>query len=461
MYNSFFLDCKKNDITCYLNVAKNISNSDAYLGVKLYEYINEIFPNNIWSCIELLNLLLRFNDFEKFKTQIELCLKNYNGTQLELIESFKSIDFKIIDIDSDILLDTIYSFYKKETPKQHKNFSVFGDKSSSSFKLNTKIKPSALPEINLKEYKNRIYIVSPGIVVDCNNSIYNSLRQFSYEAVNSGWLNKRGLQRVIELKRDMDTKRLYGDYILLSRVGDHIYGHWLLDILPKVFLTESKFKGKFKYIVSSSIPKYALNWLKLFGVEKERLFLWYRGGVSLELDNIYFVSNLRYNNEISSKLIDFANYIKNKVELRTDKIYEKIFISRKKLNSTKNNIRVLDNIDNIEAIVKKYGYKVVYPESMSLKEQINMFANSKIIIGEDGSALHNSIFASKGITVVNIRNSANGSLIQGNLCELFQQKIIYIFGNLKSIDKISSRNSTYSIDETVFEEVLMSLEGKV
>jgi capsular polysaccharide biosynthesis protein len=93
-----------------------------------------------------------------------------------------------------------------------------------------------------------------------------------------------------------------------------------------------------------------------------------------------------------------------------------IYISRDKFRDrTISSKRELSNEDEIKAIVRARGIEVVYPEELPWNEQVNLFSNARLIVGESGSGLHNSIFAPEGAIVLCMQPSTQ---VQGTLSAL-------------------------------------------
>ena len=86
---------------------------------------------------------------------------------------------------------------------------------------------------------------------------------------------------------------------------------------------------------------------------------------------------------------------------------EKIYLSRVKLKQA----RVCGE-KRIQQIFEKNGYRVVYPETMSVTDQIALVKNCKYLAGCAGTALHLSGFMPAGGTVILLKRntSASGSL---------------------------------------------------
>ncbi|MBV1758114.1 MAG: glycosyltransferase family 61 protein [Dethiosulfatibacter sp.] len=95
-------------------------------------------------------------------------------------------------------------------------------------------------------------------------------------------------------------------------------------------------------------------------------------------------------------------YLRNKV-MKSNKVTFpseqnlKLFISRKS-----SFLQRLSNETDVASLFKSYGFKVVYPEELSLKEQVELFANAGIVAGTTGAALTNIIYCRPGTTFVSI-----------------------------------------------------------
>ncbi len=95
-------------------------------------------------------------------------------------------------------------------------------------------------------------------------------------------------------------------------------------------------------------------------------------------------------------------YGDNKAKDRLASAYaKKIYLSRSKIISHRN----LKNENELENIVKKLGYEVIYPEKLSIIEQAKIFNNAEVVVGPTGAAFTNILFCKPGTKI---------GIIQGN-----------------------------------------------
>jgi len=76
----------------------------------------------------------------------------------------------------------------------------------------------------------------------------------------------------------------------------------------------------------------------------------------------------------------------------------KIFLSRQNAK-----YRNLINQDDISKMLKKNGFEVIDPNTMTIFEQIEIFSKAEIIIGPTCSALSNAIFSAEGAKLIEIK----------------------------------------------------------
>ncbi len=90
--------------------------------------------------------------------------------------------------------------------------------------------------------------------------------------------------------------------------------------------------------------------------------------------------------------------------------FEKIFISRKdSLN------RRIENEDEVIALFKENGFKIVLMEDYDIKGQIGLFSSAKCIVGASGAALTNLAYCNKETVVGCIIPEDNGFYIYSSI----------------------------------------------
>lgn len=128
------------------------------------------------------------------------------------------------------------------------------------------------------------------------------------------------------------------------------------------------------------------------------------------LNNFYVMPNYAVHQNYEKSLYEAALTL---IENKEVSPFRKVFLSRKYMGNrqhlTASNLPVkhdnrIDSHDKIENYFKTLGYEIVVPEHFkSLKEQVNFFYETKIIVSTTSSGLMNSAFMQEGQTMVELQ----------------------------------------------------------
>ena len=194
----------------------------------------------------------------------------------------------------------------------------------------------------------------------------------------------------------------FGEAVLIGAPGFGIYGHWLIDYLPK--LHELQRRGHeqlpFHYGVA---PSWAASLAAPFlesGLPKPI----YSGNRPVFFERLIIPTSIR-STGIFDETIAPAVWQRLSQALAATQGGEtfatppdKIYISRRKWARVKQE-RLLKNAEAVEQFFARAGFAVVSPETLPLAEQRRIFSRARIVVGEDGSGLHNTIFSAPGTRV--------------------------------------------------------------
>ncbi len=106
--------------------------------------------------------------------------------------------------------------------------------------------------------------------------------------------------------------------------------------------------------------------------------------------------------------------------------YDKVYFSRSKYKKGKYDI----GEKRIEDVFKYLGYKVIYPEQLSLDEQLTILHNCSHFAATEGSISHNSIFCKEGTEICLIRKGAYVNNYQMMINQMNNLKVTYIDAHL-------------------------------
>lgn len=120
--------------------------------------------------------------------------------------------------------------------------------------------------------------------------------------------------------------------------------------------------------------------------------------------------------------------------------HDKLFITRKS-----GSVRSLQNEDECYKYLKKYGFRIVDLENYNIKEQVNLFASARIILGLHGSGLIHSYFMQESSKLIELSTShLNTCFLDSSKCAKI--KYGYILSSISNRSRWKPVESTIRID---------------
>ena len=257
---------------------------------------------------------------------------------------------------------------------------------------------------------NNVHVLFPyGLILDIENGVcwHGSLIGWTTRTMTHKFkhnLTGDGAALVLDFDNDdlADAQEI-DECCLFSGAGFDIYGHWLVDYIPRL-VSASRFVGD-EAVMFATRPRAA--WAQKM---VEMLLPGQSARVMKEMVGLYKVRRLlvptsvRYENSIEPERAAecwklYAGRIGDAPA--ADNLPKKIVVSRRGWGRTRKLSGMLPNIEQIEDRLAEAGFAIISPEAFSLPEQKQIFENAEVVVGEDGSGLHNTIFSRPGtITAV-------------------------------------------------------------
>lgn len=178
--------------------------------------------------------------------------------------------------------------------------------------------------------------------------------------------------------------------ILLSQGGEAVWGHWLLDLWPRLIMALGA-PLRVRIVLDADAAPWVEGMLRLAGIGPDRILWQDKGRETLLARDVYVPGFLRWRSAVSPS----ANLAWNLFPAAPGTGPERLYVSRARTASGSS----LTNDAAIEALAVRRGYTVVHPEALALDRQVALFAGATHVIGEAGSALHNTVFSPAGTRV--------------------------------------------------------------
>ena len=248
----------------------------------------------------------------------------------------------------------------------------------------------------------------PGGLVSRQDLVYDANRALVVESTlwrkhTSGWVNHLASEAPPVLPRHRFEPRTEHTLLFLGPYRTQRYGHWITEGL-----------ARFWYLLQSAeadvdrprVPVKSVsirNRLARF-LSTGRLPLWTVALRAFQLTHrtVRTVAPLRGRIIVPDCSMQLNACIRKEHAMVTQKIAHyllagerppldptPVYLSRTKAMNTS---RIFHGEPGIEDYCRKRGFRIAYPERMSLREQVRLFNSHKVFLGIQGSAFHTTLF---------------------------------------------------------------------
>jgi capsular polysaccharide biosynthesis protein len=199
------------------------------------------------------------------------------------------------------------------------------------------------------------------------------------------------------VNRDLPETKLDGLGLLFLTTGYDVYGHWLLDALPRLILAKTMLGDlwpSIDLVIPSDTPPACLRLLTELGIENDiRFFVRWKERV--RVDRLIYPT-LTHSDYVFHPLNHFLYEL---IAASTDAHSkppgpDAFYVSRRHFREVSRSVkRVLANEDRVIDVIQDLGLPIIEPERLEWSDQIALFRDAHIVVGEFGSAMHTAIFA--------------------------------------------------------------------
>ena len=207
--------------------------------------------------------------------------------------------------------------------------------------------------------------------------------------------------------------------------GWQIYGHWLVDVLPRLHRLMASGFAFDTYLFPGPIREWQARMLEAVGLDLARCRFVDPSQSVIECEELVVATYDRLNSEIRPDLVNVHRFLREKFcGADFPPATRNLFVSRAGLGGS----RDLLNREAVEAAFVAAGYEVVHPEALSFPDQIRLFASAAVVVGECGSGLHNALFSGPGTKVGVLQNRDNHNFLQSQIGMILDHELYYVVG---------------------------------
>lgn len=263
--------------------------------------------------------------------------------------------------------------------------------------------------------KNNMPITHNGVVYDAHGRvIIESLRRSEFAAI----------KHVSDTYIDSNTvccNTITEDAVYCGHFFGH-FGHFLLETLPEIYRVKKSGSdnlllfNRFRDDPSPTVLlklKHVNFFLNVLKVERERIVI---ADKNLRLNNVEINDRVTtINHSIQPDVKQAYLFISEAIDSHF--VYEKVYFSRSKMMRR-------PSPPDIDIIMANKGFKVIYPEKLSVYEQIQYVKNASVLAGYDGSAMHLSVFMKEASKVIIVDARPNRNTVMLN--DLLNHETVYL-----------------------------------
>jgi len=204
--------------------------------------------------------------------------------------------------------------------------------------------------------------------------------------------------------------------------GFETYGHFLIDVLPRLFIAERMLGQDFRgalVLLPHNLPAWGRQIFD-FIFPGVRTVTFDPNQYSLRLRRAILPTHCHkyYMFHPFARTL-FQHLLARAEPIAPSEPAEFIFLSRAGISSN----RKTEDFEEIETYAASLGAKVLRPEAINWREQLGYFAAARLVVGEYGSALHNTIFANDGVRTLAINRL---QFLQSFIGALNKQRLTYL-----------------------------------
>jgi capsular polysaccharide biosynthesis protein len=215
--------------------------------------------------------------------------------------------------------------------------------------------------------------------------------------------------------------------------GIHVYGHFLIELLFRILVAKQAFKGSrltYHILLDRAAPDWLMkiitedldidsSRLEYFEPDREQVLLRHAIVPTRPLGQESFHP---FANNLIDELVD-------KLPIPRGHWPKRLFIARGRFqNAFAPNRICLNEQVLIDSAAKRHGFVPITIEDMSWREQIALFRNADVVVGQAGSGLHNGLFSKPGSRMGSIGFM---NLVQSEIGALRRQNNAFLMNNIR------------------------------
>ncbi len=172
--------------------------------------------------------------------------------------------------------------------------------------------------------------------------------------------------------------------------------HWFHDSLLRLHDVIDDLPDDTSYLVPGWMQPFQYETLALFGIGRDRL-VHCTGHTIIDMETLHFATATSASGHHRAEADRWLSQrMRTALGVDADGGDRRIYLSRR------NASRRVANESDVVDLLADFGFEVVVPDTLSLREQVVTFAQASTIVGAHGAALYNMIHSPEGAVVIDM-----------------------------------------------------------
>lgn len=218
------------------------------------------------------------------------------------------------------------------------------------------------------------------------------------------WTGFRPTTKIDTFILEQDNRpeiELKGKTIVACCIESNNYGSWIFRVLPKVYSAVNLGLDYDHILIEHQQHTRLLEWFNLIGVDSSKCIQHDRH-LTYKIEKAFIPSLFCTHAYLNQETQEFYKRMRSKYGLPS--MGEKIYVSRFNFANEKKTTRVMQNEKTLMEALIKEGFKIVYPELLSVRAQIETFSSASVVVGPSGSGMFNVAFCHPGTKLIDIES---------------------------------------------------------
>ena len=229
----------------------------------------------------------------------------------------------------------------------------------------------------------------------------------------------------VDLARQREV-RLRGPTLVLSQPGCRTFGHWLVQVLPRLRLAQRLGLPTERVLLPGPLTPAVGPIMRAYGLDDDRI-AWIRCGEEVaRLDDGILCAHLQFEDAYSPLAAEVLTDLRQHLVPRPPaRPWRRLFLSRRRWRLHNRRLR---NHAAVRQALAAAGFEEILPEELPLDAQAQLLAEASHVVAEDGSACHLMLYAAPSARLLVLQPANRRNEIHNCLAQALGQRVGYVVG---------------------------------